>query len=137
MDNSPSAPMTEQVDKKFITASKILLVAFAVRIINSLFQGIQYLATFGFPFTPHEFLNIIFSSFSLLLVMFFVVYFTRRGHNWVKWILLLIIVMEIYWRFYSHAIFEIDIISWWAYLLSSALILIAAVILFVPRTQTT
>jgi len=126
-----------QIDQKFITASKILLVAFAVRIINSLFQGIQYLATFGFPFTAAQFLNIVFSSFSLLLVMFFVIYFTRRGHNWVKWTLLLIILIEIYWRFYSHAIFELDLISWWVYLLSSALILIAAVILFVPRTQTT
>ena len=137
MDNSSSAPMTEQVDKKFITASKILIVAFAVRIINSLIQGIEYLASFGFPFTAAQFLNIVFSSFSLLLVMFFVVYFTRRGHNWVKWVLLLIIVLEIYWRFFNHAIFELDLISWWIYLLSSALILIAAVILFVPRTQTT
>jgi hypothetical protein len=129
--------MDEQIpiDQKFITASKILLAAFAVRIVSSIFQGIQYLMSFGLAFTLVEFLNIIFSSVTLLLVMFFVVYFTRRGHNWVKMILLLIIIIEIYWRFYNHAIFELDLISWWAYLLSSTLILIATVVLFVPSLQ--
>ncbi len=124
-----------QIDQKFITASKILLAAFAVRIINAIFQGIQYLISFGLTFTLREFLSIIFSSVTLLIVMFLMVYLTRRGHLWMKWVLLLVIILEIYWRFYSHAIFELDLISWWAYLLSSTLILIAAITLFVPSLQ--
>jgi hypothetical protein len=70
-----------------------------------------------------------------LIVMFLVVYLTRRGHLWMKWVLLIVIVLEIYWRFYNHAIFELDLISWWAYLLSSTLILIATVALFIPSLQ--
>jgi hypothetical protein len=124
-----------QIDQKFITASKILLAAFAVRIISSIFQGIQYLISFGLSFTLREFLSIIFSSVTLLFVMLLVVYLTRRGHLWMKWVLLLVLVLEIYWRFYNHAIFELDLISWWAYLLSSTLILIATVTLFVPSLQ--
>ncbi len=124
-----------QIDQKFITASKILLAAFAVRIVNSIFQGIQYLISFGLAFTARELLSIIFSSVTLLLVMLVVVYLVRTGHDWVKWVLLLVIVLEIYWRFYNHAIFELDLISWWAYLLSSTLILIATVVLFVPSLQ--
>lgn len=124
-----------QIDQKFITASKILLAAFAVRIVSSIFQGIQYLISFGLTFTARELLSIIFSSVTLLLVMLVVVYLVRTGHHWVKWVLLLVIVLEIYWRFYNHAIFELDLISWWAYLLSSTLILIATVVLFVPSLQ--
>jgi hypothetical protein len=127
--------MTEQVHQKFILASKILVAAFAVRIVSSLAQGLLYLITSGLTFTFIEFLNMIFSSISLVLAMLLVVYLTNRAYLWVKWVLLFIIVIEIYWRFYSHAIFEIDLFSWWAYLLSSTLILIAAVILFMPTLQ--